>query len=175
MALKLEKKQEIALEVNKMATEALSLVVADYRGLTSSEMTKLRADARNSGVKLKIVRNTLACRAFSGTPYECMQEVLVGPVLLAFADKEPGATARLVRDFAKDHEKLGVRALSLGGKLLAAGQLEAVAKLPTYDEAIARLLSVMKAPIEKFVRTLAEPKAKLVRVLAAIRDQKQAY
>ncbi|MBX9704955.1 MAG: 50S ribosomal protein L10, partial [Gammaproteobacteria bacterium] len=105
---------------------------------------------------------------------ECIQDSLTGPVVLAFSKTEPSAAARLVRDFAKDHEKLEVRALSIGGKLIAANQIDTVATLPTYDEAIAQLLSVMQAPIAKLVRTLAEPNTKLVRTIAAVRDQKQA-
>lgn len=174
MALRLAQKKEIVAEVADAASSALSVVAADYLGLTSPEMTELRAKARGAGVKLKIVRNTLARRAFGGTSYECMNDILTGPVLLAFADEEPGATARLIRDFAKDHNKLEVKALSLGGKLLDKSQLNAVASLPNREEALAKLLSVMQAPIVKLARTIAEPKAKLARTLAAVRDKKQA-
>ncbi len=174
MALRLEQKKTIIDEVTQYASHALSMVAADYRGLTSADMTQLRADARKVGVKLKIVRNTLARRALHGTSYECMAETLVGPVLLAFADKEPGATARLLRDFAKTNDKLEIKSLSLGGKLLGKEHINVVASLPTKDEAIAKLLAVMQAPIAKLVRTIAEPPAKLVRTLAAVRDKKHA-
>lgn len=171
MALKLEQKQAIVAEVASYTNGALSMVAADYRGLTAAEMTKLRADARNVGVKIKIVRNTLARRALTGTPYECMTETLVGPLLLAIAYNDPGSNARLLRDFAKTNDKLEIKSLSLGGKLFGKEHINAIASLPTKDEAIAKLMSVMQAPIAKFVRTVAEPQAKLVRTFAALRDQ----
>lgn len=174
MALRLEQKKTMVSEVALCAASTLSMVAADYRGLTAADMTQLRAEARKAGVKLKIIRNTLARRALQGTPYECMVETFVGPTLLAFADKEPGANARLLRDFAKLKNKLEVKSLSLGGKLLGKEQLNAVANLPTKDEAIAKLLMVIQAPIAKLVRTIAEPQAKLVRTIAAVRDKMRA-
>jgi large subunit ribosomal protein L10 len=174
MALRLEQKKTIVDEVTQSVSTALSLVAADYRGLTAADMTQLRADARKVGVKLKIVRNTLARKALQGTSFECMADSLVGPILLAFASAEPGASARLLRDFAKANEKLEIKALSLDGKLLGKDQVDVVACLPTKDEAIAKLLSVMQAPIAKLVRTIAEPQAKLVRTIAAVRDKKCA-
>ena len=174
MALRLEQKKAIVDEVAQFASTALSIVAADYRGLTSADMTQLRANARKAGVKLKIVRNTLARKALQGTSFECIADSLVGPMLLAFANAEPGANARLLRDFAKTNDKLDVKALSLGGKLLGKEQLDVVACLPTRDEAIAKLLAVMQAPIAKLVRTMAEPQAKLVRTIAAVRDKKCA-
>jgi large subunit ribosomal protein L10 len=173
VALRLEDKKAIIAEVAEVATNALSVVAADYRGLPVANMTKLRADARKAGVYMRVVRNTLARRAFEGTEFACMSDVLVGPLLLAFSQHEPGAAAKLVRDFIKTNEKLKVKALAIGGKLLDAKQLDAVAKLPNKEEAIATLMAVMNAPITKFVRTLAEPHAKLVRTIAAVRDQKQ--
>ncbi len=174
MALRLEQKREIVAEVNQAAGSALSAVLADYRGLTVSEMTELRAKARSSGVYLRVVRNTLAKRAVEGTQYECLNEALVGPTLLAFSKDEPGSAARLIKDCAKDYEALEVKALSIDGILLDAGQLDRVAKLPTKDEAIALLMAVMQAPITKLARTLNEVPGKLVRTLAAVRDAKQA-
>lgn len=174
MALRLEDKKAIVAEVAEVAANALSVVAADYRGLPVANMTKLRADARKAGVYMRVVRNTLARRALEGTEFACMQDVLVGPLLLAFSQHEPGSAARLIRDFVKTNEKFEVKALAIGGKLLDAKQLEAVATLPTKDEAIATLMSVLNAPITKFVRTLAEPHAKLVRTIAAVRDKKQA-
>jgi large subunit ribosomal protein L10 len=173
MTLKLNDKKEIVAEVAEVASKAVSVVAADYRGLSASEMTELRANARAAKVNLRIVRNTLARLAFKGTEFECINNALTGPIILAFANDEPGATARLMRDFAKDHDKLDVKAISLGGQVYDKSQLDFVAKLPTKDEAIAKLMSVMQAPISKLVRTMAEPTAKLVRTLAAIRDTKQ--
>lgn len=174
MALNLDQKKEVVAEINSVATNALSVVAADYRGLTSSEMTELRKKARDLGVIVKVIRNTLAKKALSGTSYECFNEVLTGPMLLAFSSEEPSATARLLRDFAKDHKKLEIKALSLGDTLLDSSQVDVLANLPTYEEALAKLLSVLQAPISKLVRTIAEPHTKLVRILAAIRDKKQA-
>ena len=174
MALKLEQKQAIVAEVAGVAASALSAVAAEYRGLTVIQMTQLRSEARNKGVYLKVIRNTLAKRAIEGTPFSCLQEVLVGPIVLAFSQNDPGAAARLVRDFSKENEALVIKALSVSGQLLAVNDLDKLASLPTREEAIATLMGVMKAPIEKFVRTLAEPHAKLVRTLAAVCDQKQA-
>ncbi len=174
VALRLEQKREIVAEVNQAAASALSAVLADYRGLTVSEMTEMRAKARKSGVYLRVVRNTLAKRAVEGTQYECLNEAFVGPTLLAFSTDEPGSAARLIKDCAKDYDALEVKALSIDGELLDAGQLDRVAKLPTKDEAIALLMAVMQAPITKLARTLKEVPGKLVRTVAAVRDAKQA-
>ncbi len=173
MALRLEDKQTIVAEVNEAAGTALSAVLADYRGLTVEEMTGLRKQARESGVYLRVVRNTLLKRAVAGTEYECIQEALIGPTILAFSQEDPGSAARVMKDFAKDHEQLEVKALSMSGKLLAADQIDVLAKMPTRDQAISMLMSVMQAPAAKLVRTMNEVPGKLVRTLAAIRDQKQ--
>ena len=174
MALRLENKQAIVAEVNAAAGKAMSAVLADYRGLTVEQMTRLRAKAREANVYVKVVRNTLARRAVQGTAFQCLDSALVGPTLLAFSLEEPGSAARLLKDFAEDFEKLEVKAVSIGGALMAPDQLDRVAKLPTRNEALALLLAVMKAPIGKLTRTLNEVPGKLVRTVAAIRDQKQA-
>jgi len=174
VALKLDQKKAIVDEVAKEALNALSAVAAEYRGLTVSQMTQLRSEARQRDVYLKVVRNTLARRALEGTSFSCLKDALKGPLVLAFSRQDPGAAARLMRDFSKQNEALIVKALSVSGQLLAANDLEKLASLPTREEAIAMLMSVMKAPITKFVRTLAEPHAKFVRTVAAVRDQKQA-
>ena len=174
MALKLEQKQEIVSEVNAVAGSALSAVLADYRGLTVSEMTGMRAKARASGVYLRVIRNSLAKRAFEGTEYECLAEALVGPTLFAFSQEEPGAAARLLKDYAKEFDKLEVKALAIGGQLLDASQIDQLAKLPSRDEALALLMSVMLAPVTKLAQTLNEVPGKLVRTLAAVKDQKEA-
>lgn len=174
MALTLEDKKAIVAEVSAHAVDAQSLVTADYRGLSVAEMGELRSDARQAGVYLKVVRNTLAKRALEDSSFACIQETLKGPLLLAFSAEEPSAAARLLRDFKKKYDALEVKALSIDGCLLAANELEAVAKLPTRDEVISMLMSVMQAPISKLVRTLAEPQAKLVRTLAAVKAQKEA-
>jgi large subunit ribosomal protein L10 len=174
VALKLEQKQEIVSEVNAVAEGALSAVLADYRGLTVGEMTVMRAKARATGVYLRVIRNSLAKRAFSGTEYECLAEALTGPTMVAFSQEDPGAAARLLKDYARDFDNLEVKALAIGGQMLDASQIDQLAKLPTRDQALAMLMSVMLAPVTKLARTLNEVPGKLVRTLAAVKDQKEA-
>ncbi len=174
MALKLEQKQTIVAEVNEAAGSALSAVLADYRGLTVEQMGEMRVKARDSGVYLRVVRNTLARRAVEGTEYECLTDALVGPTLIAFSQEDPGSAARLLKDYAGEFDALEVKALSIGGELFGADQLSRIAKLPTRDEALATLMSVMLAPITKLAQTMNEVPAQLVRTVAAVRDQKQA-
>jgi large subunit ribosomal protein L10 len=174
VALQLEQKQAIVAEVSQVASDAHSAIAAEYRGITVSELTELRAKARETGVYLKVVKNTLAKRALEGTPYECMRDGLVGPLMLAFSQEDPGSAARLVKDFAKQNDLLVVKMISIGGELLDVSELAKLSSLPTKDQAISLLMAVMKAPVEKFVRTLNEPHGKLVRTIAAVKDQKQA-
>lgn len=174
MALRLDDKVAVVAEVAAVASKAHSAVAAEYRGLTVAQLTNLRKTARESGVYLRVVKNTLARRAVEGTEFACMQDGLVGPLILAFSLEDPGSAARVFSDFAKQNDKLVVRLVAVGGKQYGPSELERLSKLPTKDQALAMLMGVMKAPIEKFVRTLAEPHAKLVRTVAAVRDQKQA-
>jgi large subunit ribosomal protein L10 len=173
VTLTLAAKKAVVEEVNEVASKAISAVVADYRGLTVNQMTQLRSAARKSGVYLRVVRNTLTRRAFADTEFACLSDTLVGPLFIALSLEAPSDAARMLKEFVKTFDKLEIKALSVGGKLYDAKQLEAIASLPTRDEALAKLMYVMKAPVEKFVRTLAEPHAKLVRALAAIKDKKQ--
>jgi len=174
MALSIEQKKAVVEEVAEVARTALAAVAAEYRGITVEEMTDLRVKARESGVYLKVAKNTLVRRAVEGTEFECMQESLSGPLLLAFSMEDPGAAARLVKDYAKSNDKLITKLVAVGGELYEASELERLSSLPTYDQAIAILMGVMKAPVEKLVRTLVEPHTKLVRVIAAVKDAKQA-
>ena len=174
MALNLEDKKALVAEVAEVAARAQSVVAAEYRGLTVGQMTELRAKARRQGVYMRVVKNTLARKALAGTSFESVGPKLKGPVVLAFSKDDPGAAARVVKDFAKANEKLVATLVSVGGQVLSAAELERVASLPTREQALSMLLGVLKAPIVKLVRTLAEPPAKLARTLAAIRDQKQA-
>jgi large subunit ribosomal protein L10 len=173
MALRLDDKKAIVAEVAEIARQASSVVAASYSGMTVAQLTELRKNARNAGVYMKVVRNTLARRAFEGTQFACMDPALVGPLVLAFSKDEAGAGARIIKDFAKKCDKLEVRALSIDGALLPAKDLNRLASLPTRNEAIAQLMSVMLAPITKLVRTVAEPHSKMVRTVAAVRDKKQ--
>ncbi len=172
MAIRLAEKKTIVAEVAEVAASAHSVVGAEYRGLSVTELTGLRASARESGVYLKVVRNTLARRAVEGTDFDCVKSELNGPLMLAFSREDPGAAARLIREFAKENDKLKVRLVSTGGQLLKPSEIDRLADLPTREMAISMLMAVMKAPIEKLVRTLNEPHAKLVRTIAAVRDQK---
>lgn len=174
MPLTLDDKKALVDEVAAVAQGALSVVAAENRGLSVSQMTSLRAKARGSGVYMRVVKNTLARKAVAGTQFECISGALKGPLILAFSKDDPGAAARIVKAFAKDNEKLVPTLVSLGGQLLPAADLDKVASLPTREQALAIMLGVLKAPISKFVRTLAEPHAKLVRTVAAVKDQKSA-
>ena len=174
MALRLDDKKAIVTEVADIAAKAHSAIAAEYRGLTVVELTKLRKSARESGVYLRVVKNSLARRAVEGTDFACMQEGLVGPLMLAFSMEDPGSAARLISEFSKENAKLETKLVSIGGQLFGASELDRLSKLPTYEQSISMLMSVMKAPISKFVQTLVEPHAKLVRTVAAVKAQKEA-
>lgn len=173
MALALQDKKQIVAEVNETASNALSLVIADARGVNVTDMTGLRKLARENNVELRVIRNTLAKRAFSETEFSCVNDALVGPSVFGFSMEDPGAAARLFKDFAKANKHFEVKALSVGGKLLDAGQIDALAKLPTREQALGMLVSVMIAPVTKLVRTFNEVPTKVTRAVAAVRDQKQ--
>ena len=174
MALSLEEKKAVVAEVAEVASQAHSAVAAEYSGLTVGEMTELRAKARAGGVYMRVVKNTLAKRAVEGTDFECMRDGLTGHLVLAFSQEDPGAAARVVKDFAKEHDKLVPKLVSIGGQMMGANELERLASMPTRDQAISMLMSVMQAPVAKFVRTLNEVPGKLVRTVAAVRDAKSA-
>ena len=174
MALRLEDKKTFVKEVNAVAGDSVTAVAAEYRGLSVAQMTELRKEARNAGVYMRVVKNTLARRAVEGTEFECMQDTLKGPILLAFAKDDPGAAARVIKNFAKEHDALQAVSLSAGGQLLPASDLSKLADLPTLDQARAMLLGVMVAPLGALVRTLAEPPAMLARTLSARGEQEAA-
>ena len=174
MALKLDDKKRYVKEVNAVAGDSITAVAAEYRGLSVAEMTELRKEARNAGVYLRVVKNTLARRAVEGTEFECMKEIFTGPILLAFAKDDPGAAARVIKDFAKEHDALKAVSLSAGGELLPATDLSRLADLPTLDQARAMLLGVMIAPMTKLVRTLSEPSTMLARTFSARGSQEAA-
>jgi large subunit ribosomal protein L10 len=174
MALRLEDKKALVAEVNATALTALSAVAAEYSGLTVTQMTEFRAKAREQGVYVKVVKNTLAKRAIEGTEFECLKEVLQGPLVLVFSTEDPGSAARVVKDFAKENDKLVTTAVAVGGRIYPASDLERLASLPTLDQARAILLGVFQAPASQLVRTLAEPSAMLVRTLAAYGEKQAA-
>lgn len=174
MTLRLEDKKVVVAEVAEIAAKAISAVAVDYRGLTVTEMNELRKRARNSGVYVRVVQNTLASRGVTDSSFDCMKPILKGPILLAFSTEDPGAAARLFKEFGKQNTKFSVKALAIGGQLLDASQLERMASLPTRDQAISQLMAVMQAPITQFVRTLAAPCSTFVRTLAAVAQHKKS-
>jgi len=174
VALSLAEKQQIVSEVAAVAVDAHSAVAAEYRGLTVEVLTELRAKARNDQVYLRVVKKTLAHRAVAGTAFECMQPGFTGPLILAFSREDPGAAARLVKDFAKQHDRLKPRLVAVGGQLMDESALDRLASLPTREQALSQMLAVMQAPLAKLLGVLAAPHAKLVRTLSALKDQKQA-
>lgn len=174
MAFNLDQKQAVVAEVADVATRSHAVIAAQYAGLTVAQMTALRTAVKQVGVHMQVVRNTLARRALAGTEFECLTERLSGPLVLAFAQQDPGAAARAIADFAKLNPKLVVHAIAFGGRLLEGQAIDALAKMPTRDEALSLLLALLKAPVGQLVRTIAEPHARLVRTVGAVRDQKQA-
>ena len=174
MPLTLSEKKVVVAEVAEVARAASSVIAAEYRGLDVSEMTELRRQARAAGVYLRVVPNNLAKRAVESTEFECLRDELRGPLVLAFARDDPGSAARVVRDYRRSNQKLQVRLVAFGGRLVDPSDIDSLANLPTYEDAIARLMGVLKAPVTKLARTLAEPHAQLVRAMDAIRRQKES-
>ncbi len=174
MALTLEAKKQIVSEVAEVAATAHSAIAADYSGITVDDMTSLRAKARADSVYLRVVKNNLAKLALADTDFSCMSDGLTGPMILAFSQEDPGAAARVIKDFVKEQDKFEVKMIAIGGELLEASQLETLSKMPTRDQAIAILMGTMIAPVEKLARTMNEVPGKLVRCIAAVRDQKEA-
>lgn len=173
MALTLEDKKAVVTEVKEVAANALSLVIADARGVTVADMDNLRKQAREQKIFMRVVKNSLAKRAFEGSDYEVANPALMGPTLLAFSMEDPGAAARLFKDFAKSTEQFEVKALSVGGELMGAEQIDRLANLPTRHEALGMLANVTLAPVTKLVRTLNEFPSSITRVMAAVADQKK--
>jgi len=173
VALNLEDKKAIVASVNETASNALSLVIADARGVNVGAMNSLRKQAREAKVDLRVVKNTLAKRAFEGTAYSCVAEALTGPSLFGFSMEDPGAAARIFKDFAKQNSNFEVKALSVSGQLLDKDQIDMLANLPTLHQALGMLVSVTIAPVTKLVRTFNEVPTKVTRAVAAVRDKKQ--
>ncbi|MCB1607989.1 MAG: 50S ribosomal protein L10 [Xanthomonadales bacterium] len=174
MALNFEQKKEVVAELAEVARGAVSLVAAEYRGLTVAQLTDLRKKARDGGVFLKVVKNTLVKRAVSGTDYECIGEALTGPLMYAFSQEDPGAAGRLVQDYAKTNDKLIPKIVAIGGQMYGPTEVERLANLPTREQALAILLGMLTQPASKLVRTLAEPASMLARTINGVAEQKQA-
>ncbi|OOG45692.1 50S ribosomal protein L10 [Rhodanobacter sp. C01] len=160
MALNLSQKKEVVAELAEVAAKAHSLVAAEYAGTTVEQMTAMRKKARETGVYLRVVKNTLASRAVAGTEFEVVKDALVGPLLYAFSTEEPGAAGRLIKEFAKGNDKLKAKVVSVEGKLLPAAHVDVLASLPTREQALAML-----------ARVLAEPATMFARVVKAVADK----
>lgn len=154
MALNLSQKQNVVAEVAEVAAKAHSLIAAEYIGTTVSQMTAMRKQARETGVFLKVVKNTLAARAVTGTEYECAKDSLVGPLLYAFSTEEPGAAGRLIKEFAKGNDKLQPKLVVVGGQQYPATHVDVLASLPTLDQALAMLARVLAEPATMFARAV---------------------
>lgn len=172
MGVSLEHKKRMVQEVASVAAEAHSALAAEYRGLTAGDMDQLRVKARESGVYIKVLKNTLARRAVDGTDFECMRDGFEGPLLLAFSRDDPGSAARVLKDFSRSNEKLVVKMVAVGGQVFPGSEVDRLATLPTYDEAVSRLMATMRAPVQKLATTLNEVPGKLVRTLSAVKDAK---
>ena len=173
MSLSIEDKQSVVKELNTIASSSVSGAIADYSGLNVAEITELRTKAREAGLYLKVVKNTLSKRAFSDTSFECLIENLKGPIIIALSKDDLASPARLFKDFGKDYEQLRTVGLSINGAAYPASDLERIAKLPSKDEAYSMLMGLMKAPIEKTVRLLNEVPTKFVRLSNAMKDKQE--
>lgn len=172
--MRMDDKKALVAEVNEVAKRALSAVAAENKGLTAGKFDDLRKKARANGIYLHVVKNTLARKALKGTAFECLDAALVGPLVLGFSLEDPGAVGRVIKDFAKENDKLVVKAVSIGGQLYSAKDIDRLAKLPTREQALSLLLGAMKAPIGKFVTTLHAVPSKFVRTVKAVADKQAA-
>jgi large subunit ribosomal protein L10 len=173
MPLTIEDKQRVVRELNATASSSIAGAIADYSGLNVTEITQLRTKARESGVYLKVVKNTLSKRAFSDTSFECLTKNLKGPIIIALSKDDLASPARLFKNFSKDYEQLKTISLVIDGNTFPASDLDRIAKLPTQQEAYSIIACLLQAPIEKAVRTLKEIPTKLTRMTVAVKDNKE--
>ena len=172
MSLNLESKKEVVAEVAARLAKAQTVILAEYRGLPVHAITVLRARARSNGVYLRVLKNTLARRAVQGTPFEKLSDQMVGPLAYGISD-DPVAAAKVLHEYAKTNDKLVIKGGAMQGQVMSAKEVGQLATMPSREELLARLMGTMQAPIAKFVQTLNEVPSKLVRTLAAVRDQKE--
>jgi large subunit ribosomal protein L10 len=173
LSLNLEQKKAVVVEVSEQVSTAQAIIVAEYRGLQVGEMTELRAQARKSGVYLRVLKNTLVRRAVEGTPFSGLANEMVGPLVFGISS-DPVSAAKVLSDFAKANDKFIIKAGAMPNQVMDVKGVQALASLPSREELLAKLLGTMQAPVAKFVRTLNEVPTKFVRGLAAVRDQKAA-
>ena len=172
MSLNLEQKQAVVAEVSEQLAKAQAVILAEYRSIAVKDMTELRRKARGSGVYLRVLKNTLARRAVAGTPFKGLTEKMVGPLAYGISS-DPVAAAKVLQEFAKDNEKFVIKAGAMPNVMMSAREVAELAKMPSRQELLAKLVATMQAPIAKFVRTLNEVPGKFARTLAAVRDQKE--
>ncbi|MBI4356318.1 MAG: 50S ribosomal protein L10 [Gammaproteobacteria bacterium] len=173
MSLSFQEKEKVVMFVSQVAGKSVASLLLDHSGITANEMNEFRKTAVSLRTQMRVVKNSLAQRALQNTPFSCFDATLLkGPTLMIFSEDDPGASARLVLSFMKEHPKLTVKAISVGGKCLAPADLKMVSELPTQRQAMAFLMSVLKGSIVQFVRTLKEPYAGFVRVLSSIGQSK---
>ena len=172
MGLNLEEKKELVAEISAKVAQAQAIVLAEYRSLEVGEITKLRAKARGADVYFRVLKNTLARRAVTDTPFAGLAQHMVGPLMYGMS-ADPVAVAKVLNDFAKTNDKLVIKAGAMPGEVMTAKQVASLASLPSRPELLARLMGTMQAPVAKFAQTLNEIPSKFVRTLAAVRDQKE--
>lgn len=172
MSLNLEQKQAVVAEVSEQLAKAQTVILAEYRSIPVKDMTELRKKARNSGVYLRVLKNTLARRAVAETPFKGLSEKMVGPLAYGISS-DPVAAAKVLQEFAKDNEKFVIKAGAMPNLVMSPREVADLAKMPSRKELLAKLLGTMQAPVAKFVRTLNEVPGKFVRTVAAVRDQKE--
>jgi len=172
LSLNRKQKEAVIGEVSDKLSAAEAVVLAEYRGLTVEEMTQLRVSARNSGVYLRVLKNTLAKLAVKGTPFESLSGDMVGPLAYGISD-DPVAVAKVLSDFSKSNDKFQIKVGSMKNQVMSAADVSVLAKMPSRDELLSKLLGTMQAPIAKFVQTLNEVPTKFVRGVAAVKDMKE--
>jgi large subunit ribosomal protein L10 len=172
LGLNLEDKKAVVAEVSAELANAQAVVVAEYRGLEVGQITALRAKARESGVYLRVLKNTLVRRAVVGTPFEGLSDSMVGPLIYGIA-ADPVSPAKVLNDFAKTNDKLVIKGGAMPNYVMDAAGVKALASMPSREELLATLLGTMQAPVTKFVQTLNEVPGKFVRTVAALRDSKE--
>jgi len=173
LGLNLEEKKAVVARLSETLAQAQTVVLAENRGLEVQDMTQLRAKARSQGVYLRVLKNTLARRAVTGTPFEKLSEQMVGPLAYGIS-KDPVAAAKVLNEFAKGNDKFVIKAGAMPNQVMSSKEVAALAALPSREQLLAKLMGTMQAPVAKFVRTLNDVPGKFVRALAAVRDQKQS-
>ena len=173
MGLNRQEKADMIKEISEIVADTEGLVIAEFRGLTVDAATQLRAEARKKGVKLRVLKNTLARRAVQGTPFEGLADQFVGPLVYGVS-ADPVSAAKVMSDFAKTNQKLVIKAGAMPNSVLDVEGVKQLASMPSREELLAKLMATMNEPVAKFVRTLNEVPARLTRTVAAVRDAKQA-